>query len=172
MRATLGNPESVGDSFGFSEAVYGETVVVGSHKAEVSFIYDYNSTAKRATLVGPLQASDVSDDVTGDSFGFGFGFQVEIERNAILVSAPFRNSNSTLTDARALYVFTYDLGKQSWVESTVLSVSNGGPSDLFGSSIALYGDRVVAGAYGDSDNGSDSGSVYAFQLSLLSDSSL
>ncbi|MEA2021888.1 MAG: FG-GAP repeat protein, partial [Candidatus Caldatribacteriota bacterium] len=34
--------------------------------------------------------------------------------------------------------------------------------DLFGGSVAISGDKIVVGSYGDDDNGSDSGSAYIF----------
>ena len=60
------------------------------------------------------------------------------------------------------YVFRYD--GSDWVEEAKLTASDGAAYDYFGDSVAVSGDTAVVGAYGDDDNGSDSGSAYVFQL--------
>jgi hypothetical protein len=46
---------------------------------------------------------------------------------------------------------------------TKLTASDGSSGDIFGNSVAMYGNYIVIGAYGDDDNGSLSGSVYVFK---------
>ena len=41
-------------------------------------------------------------------------------------------------------------------------------SDSFGRSVAIDGTTLVVGAYRDDDNGSDSGSVYVYDLTKTS----
>ena len=43
-----------------------------------------------------------------------------------------------------------------------LLASDGAAYDYFGRSVAISGDRVAVGAYGNDDNGSESGSVYTY----------
>ena len=40
----------------------------------------------------------------------------------------------------------------------------GGDGDVFGWSVSIDGDTAVIAAYGDNDNGSDSGSAYVFRF--------
>jgi len=47
---------------------------------------------------------------------------------------------------------------------TKITASDGAASDNFGYSVAVGSGRIVVGAYGDDDNGSDSGSAYIFDL--------
>ncbi|MBN2822340.1 MAG: FG-GAP repeat protein, partial [Coriobacteriia bacterium] len=42
---------------------------------------------------------------------------------------------------------------------------DGATNDYFGYSVAISGDTAVIGAYGDDDNGSNSGSAYVFTRS-------
>jgi len=49
-------------------------------------------------------------------------------------------------------------------EETKLLPSDGADYDEFGYSVATSGDTVVVGAYGDDDNGSDSGSAYIYRF--------
>jgi hypothetical protein len=74
----------------------------------------------------------------------------------------------------AAYVFTRDSGNQ-WSQESYLKASNTGISDNFGFSVALSGDTLVVGAYGEGSNGSGvngnqandvstrSGAVYVYQ---------
>ncbi|RUM94246.1 MAG: hypothetical protein DSZ28_04155 [Thiothrix sp.] len=48
------------------------------------------------------------------------------------------------------------------VEDQKLTASDAAAGDAFGDSIAVSGDTAVVGAYGDDDQGEDSGSVYIF----------
>jgi hypothetical protein len=48
------------------------------------------------------------------------------------------------------------------VDPAKLLATDGDASDFFGSSVAIDGDTVVVGAYGDDDKGSASGSAYVF----------
>ena len=61
------------------------------------------------------------------------------------------------------YVFTKpDDGWVSTSTAAKLTASDGADDDYFGYSVAVDVDTVVVGAYGDDDNGSDSGSAYLF----------
>ena len=48
------------------------------------------------------------------------------------------------------------------LEQAKLTASDGAANDHFGVSVAIAGDTIVVGAYGDDDSGSDSGSAYVF----------
>ncbi len=63
-------------------------------------------------------------------------------------------------------VYVYDLTKTSADTGfeTKITASDGEPSDYFGRSVAIDGTTLVVGAYRDDDNGSDSGSVYVYDL--------
>jgi hypothetical protein len=46
-----------------------------------------------------------------------------------------------------------------------LTASDGFPNDMFGSFVSISGDYAIVGAYGDDDNGYNSGSAYVFERS-------
>ena len=50
----------------------------------------------------------------------------------------------------------------NWTEVQKLVASDSENTDLFGWSVSLAGDTALIGAYGDHDNGADSGSAYVF----------
>ena len=66
-------------------------------------------------------------------------------------------------DSGSAYVFK--LNGDTWTEQAKLLASDGAAGDYFGFSVDIIGDTIVAGAYGDDDNGESSGSVYVYSLS-------
>ena len=54
------------------------------------------------------------------------------------------------------------VGASDFIEAKKLLASDGQGFDNFGYSVSISGDLVVVGAYGDDDNGSESGSAYLF----------
>ena len=58
------------------------------------------------------------------------------------------------------------LGDQTVGEEKLVA-SDGAAGDLFGYSVAVFGDLVVVGAFHDADNGPDSGSAYVFRFNGL-----
>ena len=50
----------------------------------------------------------------------------------------------------------------SWSQQAKLTAVDAAPYDYFGASVSIAGDYAVVGAFGNEDNGSDSGSAYIF----------
>lgn len=111
-----------------------------------------------------------------------FGAALSLSGASLLVGAPAEQSAATgvdgnadddsLIDAGAAYVF--DDSGSGWLQTTYLKASNTGPSDRFGSALAIDGDVAAVGAPGErsrdpvidgdeqDDTGSDVGAVYVF----------
>ena len=184
-----------GDNFGTSVAAAGDTVVVGA------FLEDSNATG-----VGGDQA-DNSAAQSGAAYVFTrsgttwtqqaylkasnteavdlFGISVAVAGNTVVVGAYGEDSNATgvggtqanntADAAGAVYVFTRSAGV--WTQQTYLKASNTGAGDTFGYSVAVAGDTVVVGAYGEDSNAtgvggtqvdnsaSGAGAVYVFTRS-------
>ena len=105
----------------------------------------------RATLA-PLSAGNGSE---GDQFGFGLA----ISANTIVVGAPGRAVNGN-TGQGALYVFKKPAsGWASAKQSAELTLSGGHANEYLGSSIAISGKEIVAGAEG---RGGHEGVLYVF----------
>ncbi|MCK4979415.1 MAG: hypothetical protein KAS62_03415, partial [Candidatus Delongbacteria bacterium] len=62
--------------------------------------------------------------------------------------------------AGKVYVFFNDEG--TWIETEILTASDGEDYDFFGIAMSLVDDYAIIGAYGDDDNGNESGSAYIF----------
>ena len=82
-----------------------------------------------------------------------------ISANTIVVGAPFEDSsttganstsNNSASDAGAAYVFVRS--GTNWSQQAYLKASNSDSFDLFGDEVAVLGDTVVVGAYGESSN--------------------
>jgi len=96
-----------------------------------------------------------SDAAAGDVFGRG----VAISNDTIVVGAAgFDDANGT--DSGSIYVFTRT--GTIWTEQANLTASDGAAKDLFGEGVAIAGNTIVVGSYGDDDKGEHSGSAYVF----------
>ena len=164
------------DYFGYSVAVSGETVVVGVPNAGA------NNTGSvhvftRAVGVWTHQAL-----LTAGNPGFDdlFGYSVGLSGDTLIVGALSEDSgtagvngipNENSTDSGAAYVFTRTVGV--WTQQAFLKPGNPGAADRFGAAVAVAGDTVVVGAYGEDSNttgvnsipnelASGSGAAYVF----------
>ena len=163
----------VDDDFGWSVAVDGDTVVVGSHFDDdkgggsgSAYVftkpndgwddddYDGNETAKLTA----------SDGAMGDSFGES----VAVDGDTVVVGAYFDDDvdadNLQISDSGSAYVFTKPRGGWvAWDTSTdtekagltaKLTASDGDDFDELGKSVAVDGDTVVVGTSPPSGYGS------------------
>ncbi len=136
-----------GDTFGRSVAVDGNYAVVGSKEKVYVYYFDGTNWTEQQILT----ASDgVSDD--------RFGYSVAIMGDNIVVGAYCDGDNGAASGS--IYVFHFD--GTNWIELQKLTASDGTASDLFGSSVSICGNYIVAGAHGDDINGVTSGSAYIF----------
>ncbi len=152
----LPTPQSVDldDSyFGTALDIDGDFAVVGASgnhdQRGVAYVFYYNGTSweKQAELLA-------SDAGTGDLFGSS----VAISGDNIVVGA-----QGDFTNRGSAYVFTKTgLIWKDTIETAKLTASDANSQDRFGWSVDIYGDDIVAGAYQDDDQGSNSGSAYIF----------
>ncbi len=91
---------------------------------------------------------------------FGVSSSASADGSAIVVGS--LGDGSAGEQSGAAYVFTKSMS--SWSEAGKLTASDGAAGDRFGHSVSMSadGNTIVVGAYGDDDNGSDSGSAYVF----------
>ncbi len=147
------------DYFGASVAVSGDLLVIGSYGdnagAGSAYLFQFNALTGTYDEMARLSASDGAG---GDAFGTG----VAISGDIVVVGSPKRDSNGT--DSGMLYLFEKSsAGWSDMTETAVLGASDSLAGDYLGYSVAIDGDVVVAGAYGDDTNGSDAGAVYIYE---------
>jgi FG-GAP repeat len=165
--AAVGTTQS-GDNFGASVAVSGDTAVVGAF-LEDSSTTGVNSTANESaadagavfvftrsgttwTQQAYLKPAAVGTGQGGDRFGVS----VAIADDTLVVGANLEDSASTgvnstpnesAVDSGAVYVFTRSAGtwtQQAYLKPVAVGTTQAG--DVFGQSVAIFADTIVAGA--------------------------
>ncbi len=141
---------AVNDYFGASVAIQGNLAVVGSRfdNSAQGSAYVFELVGTTWTEVQKLTASDAAPNAY-------FGYSVAIAGDTIIVGAL-----GALGFQGAAYVFVFSY--PTWVEQQKLTATGGASGDLFGASVAAYGDTAIVGAFGVS---SGTGSAYVFERS-------
>ena len=149
------------DYFGTSVSISGDTIVVGAygdddngHLSGSAYVFQKSgSTWSQVAKLLP------SDGMYGDKFGQSVS--ISASGTTAVIGAPYKHSNSS---AGVVYVFDRPSGWSGTLnENALLLASDGAQGDYLGDSVFISGDTVVAGAYGDDDSGSRSGSAYVFE---------
>ena len=142
-------PEDL-DNCGITVSVGSDRIVVGcpydNDPSNSGAVYVYNLNGTRKTVI---KASDAS---SADNFGYS----VAVGNNKIVVGSRLDDDPSNSGS-----VYVYDLDGTNEVKITA---SDGAAGDQFGFSVAVGSNKIVVGAYGDDDNGSNSGSAYIYNL--------
>ncbi len=149
-------PQTTSDSFGGAVAISpdGKTVVVGANTHSVSssqqdvgaaFVFVMPAGGwQTASSYTPTVQLSASDGMTGDDFGTAVA--INSMDNTIVVGAPQQGSDAL--EGGAVYIF--QKSKTGWTTTShfaaKLTASNGGPGHYLGTSVAINGSTVVAGA--------------------------
>ena len=144
---------AAGDSFGWSVAIAGNTVVVGA--------YQYNNGGSGAAYVlrttdGGATYGQVAKLTAADAAAYdSFGYSVAIDGSTVVVGAHVKNSGRG-----AVSRLSHERRRRHVCRGSKLTASDAAASDNFGRSVAIAGDTVVVGA--DQDD-SERGAVYVFR---------
>ena len=177
------------DNFGRSVAVSGDTVVVGAYGEDssstgVNSTPNENASDAGAAYVFVRSGTNWSQQAYLKASNTGeadqFGFSVAISGDTAIVGANAEDSSTTgvnsipdenARSAGAAYVFVRN--GTNWLQQAYLKANNTGASDVFGGAVAVSGDTVVVGAYGEdssstgvnstpNENASGAGAAYVF----------
>ncbi len=163
VKKLLASDRRIGDFFGVSVAISGDTVVVGAHKNNgflgAAYIFDRNNGGTNKWE--EVEKIIASDGEAGDLFGSS----VAISGNTVVVGASSRWNNDISVGSAYIYERNHG-GSNKWgqIKETL-------PSDKvelynfshFGNSVAISGDTIVVGnAFLDVD-GISSGLTYVYQ---------
>ena len=131
------------DSFGFSVAISGTTVVVGApgHAENAGRAYVFTKTAGVWEQTAELKGSDTTAHD-------GFGDSVAISGTDIVVGAP---GHAFGTGGGRAYVFTKT--SIGWKQAAELKGSDTVVGDEFGFSVAISGTTAIVGALGHAGGG-------------------
>ena len=151
------------DRFGSSVAIDGDTVVVAApldddDGGKSGAVYVFRTRDDGATY-GQVAKLTASDAASNDEFGGS----VAIDGATIVAGARYDDDDGS--NSGSVYVFRTSDGGATYGQVAKLTASDAASNDEFGISVAIDGATVVVGAYGDDDDGSNSGSVYVFRTS-------
>ena len=151
----LASDGAVGDEFGVSASLSGNSAIIGSHGE------DFWSGAAYVFMHGSGGSWVQHTKLTASDRGFSdsFGYSVALDGNTAIIGA--HRDDDRGSDSGSAYVFVRD-GGGNWHQQAKLLASDGAAGDYFGVSVAISGDTAVIAADGDDDRGSDSGSAYVF----------
>ena len=146
---------------GYSVAVSGGIVAAGAPYYDA----DGNSYS------GVVLEYELDDDHEWDLFdrlmpndlsaGDNFGYSISIDRNTMIIGAPFDDDDGG-TACGSAYLFDYN--GDTWSETQEVRPSDGALFDQFGASVSISGSTAVAGALGHDAGGTqDTGAAYLFE---------
>lgn len=147
------------DLFGRSVDLYGDTLAIGADLDNVTFA-DQGSVYVfvRNGLVWSQQAKLTASDAGVDD---QFGYCVSVYGDTLVVGANL--ADDSFADQGVAYVFVRS--GTSWSENARLIQPGAAAGDLFGFSVAIYGDFVVVGSVLDDGAFADEGGAYVFRRS-------
>ncbi len=165
------NTGALGDRFGHSVAVSGDTVVVGAFQEDSSATgvdgnqadnSAFNSGAAYVFVrdAGGVWSQQAYLKASNTEGGDNFGISVAVSGDTVVVGAHLEDSNATGVDADqddnsggssgAAYVLVRSGGV--WSQQAYLKASNTDGGDIFGFSVAVSGDTAVIGAHLEDSN--------------------
>ena len=96
----------------------------------------------------PFSARETKMTASDAEAGDGFGTAVAID------------GDTAIAGTGSAYIYHYD--GSVWNEQAKLTAADEQPDDHFGAAVSISGDTALVGAYGNDDDGADSGAAYIF----------
>lgn len=146
------------DLFGISVSIQQNNVLVGAvdgsgNATESGSVYFFNFNG---TVWSEVQEIFAYDGATGDSYGTS----VSIDNNLAIVGASFDDDNGSASGS----IYVYELLNSNWNLVSKVTPTDGTSGDYFGISVEIDDNNLITGASFDDINGTNSGSVYIFEL--------
>ena len=110
------------------------------------------------TVVGSTTPTETKLVANDAEFGDEFGLEVAIQGNIAVIGA--QGDSPLGFGTGAAYVF--EKTASGWQQQQKLTASDSASHKFFGVSVAIDGDRIVIGAWGDQNAGVFSGAAYVF----------
>lgn len=149
-----------GDKFGQSVAMDGDEVAVGAPEDDDNGSNSGAAYLFEKPMAGWMTMTETAKLTPSDGNGSDlFGHSVSISESVLVVGAHLQDQGGT--DVGAAYI--YEKPMSGWAndnQDAKLFASDGAGGDWFGYSVAISGDDIIVGAYGD---GSQTGSAYIFE---------
>lgn len=185
------------DHFGYALAISGDTLAVGV-KDEDSSTDGIDSTPNESAATsgavyvfkrsGTTWLQEAYIKSSNSEANDRFGISVGVSGDTLVVGSDFEDSDATVVNgaqtnaaaglnynAGAAYVFTRS--GSTWSQQAYLKASNAGSADRFGISVAIDGETIAVGSFGEAsstsginstpnDAAANTGAVYVFTRSV------
>ena len=115
-----------------------------------------------AVITGTLFGQFVETKIVPDDALVSDAFGQEVAMYGSFAAISALHSDAAAFGAGAVYVYKHN--GNSWVFHSKLTASDATGGDNFGSSVAMFQNYMIVGAYGDMDLQRRSGSAYIFRL--------
>jgi len=152
-KLTAGDAGS-GDRFGYSVSLDGDRALIGAHgdRSESGSAYVFRFDGTSWVEEAKLRANDAASN---DNFGVA----VSLSGDGALIGA-WGNADAGLVTGSA---YLFRLEGTAWEQEAKIVPDDAAAGDGFGLSVALDGEGMLIGAYGDDDAGLSSGAAYLFE---------
>lgn len=146
------------DRFGSSVSISGNKALIGGFKdGDNGYLsgsaYIFESINNIWTLMAKITAKD------GSAFD-SFGYSVNLSGEKAIIGAYYTDEKGEASGS----AYIFELFEGQWIQSAKITAIDGASLDRFGWSVSISGNTALVGAFGDDDNGHDSGSAYVFEL--------
>lgn len=147
------------DEFGSSVAVSGDTIAVGApfeddNGQEAGAVYLFEKDSSSWLQTAKLGGGEIA---AGDFFGTS----VALDAGRLVIGA--RGDDNGANGSGAAYVFRKVAA--TWGNENRLKATIPAATAEFGTSVAIWGERIVCGAPGDDAAGNNAGAVFSFHRS-------
>lgn len=145
--------------FGYSLAVWGDTIVVGAHRQEAQHaggggVYIYQKASSGLWTTKQVLSAD-----DGHAYHY-FGYSTAIYDDTIILGAAGDEHGGV--SSGSAYVYEYDGEYDAWFQVAKLTTSSAQAFDNFGAAVDVYKKYAVIGATGDTTLGTDAGAAFVY----------
>ena len=146
---------SVGDWFGITVAIDGDTIAAGAWQEDTGAsgagsVYVFTRSGTSWSQQAQIQGSSMSQNDN-------FGYDIAIDGDTLAVGSRYEDTGGT--DAGAVYIFTRS--GTSWTEAKKIQSSDVAANDQI-HRVAIDGNTVVAGVEYQDTGGTQTGAAYTF----------
>ncbi len=152
------------DYFGASVSINESFAVVGAWGDDIGANASQGSVYifSRVGEVWSQQSKITATDGLANDF---FGYSVDISTSNTLVIGAYGDNINANADQGSVYVYqgSAGIGGYIWTLDAKLTASDGATGDSFGTSVGIYSNNIVVGAYSDDIGANaDQGSAYVY----------
>ncbi len=148
------------DNFGYSVAISGDAVVVGSHLSDQIWTDNGSAYVFEKPVSGWVSTTQTARLMLSNALSYqNFGNSVAISGNNIVVGA------NNFDVQGCSFIFTKPIS--GWVDATQtakINASDVSYSDKLGVSVAISGNFAISGAFMNDSLGTDAGSAYIYEM--------